>query len=133
MKNASLIIYLLCTLFLSAQPPKRFFTKFGGNGIDIGYSVKQTLDRQYIIAGSTRSFGNGKMDGCLIKYDINGNFLWQKFFGSAEDDDLKGIIKTYDNNIAVVGRNSFYDINGDCFFMKLNNNGDTLFTRFYGD
>nr|MBA3705714.1 T9SS type A sorting domain-containing protein [Bacteroidota bacterium] len=105
---------------------------FGGQDWDFAYDVVQCSDGGIVVCGSTTSFGSGKMDGCVIKYDMNGNFLWQKFFGGTEDDDLRAIIITNDNNLAVVGRNSYYDVNGDCFFAKLTNTGDTIFTRFYG-
>ena len=40
---------------------------FGGVESDKGYSVKQTSDNGYIIAGTTASFGNGFLDLYLIR------------------------------------------------------------------
>lgn len=238
MKKIFLILAVLFSVLLQAQQPKRFYSTFGGNGDDVAYSGKITLDKQYIIAGSTSSygthgntdaylvkvdsmgapiwhkyiggfgndvaksviqlpdsgyviagytnsfgaggydaylvrtdkdgnttwyrtfggldwdfasdlvygpdasiivvgntssFGSGKKDGFVIKYDLAGNLLWQKFYGGAENEELRSIIKTNDNFFATVGyTESHNDINGDCYFLKLNSNGDTIFTKTFG-
>ncbi|MCK5561035.1 MAG: hypothetical protein KAJ51_10595, partial [Thermoplasmata archaeon] len=48
---------------------------FGGNKQDFGYSVKQTTDGGYIIAGR-KAYENNDTDAWIIKTDVNGNELW---------------------------------------------------------
>jgi hypothetical protein len=71
----------------AGQPPSRFYTAFGGDGDDIGHSIKTTLDGQYIIAGSSTSyFTNGQADVYLTKVDSMGFPMWQKFIGGILND-----------------------------------------------
>jgi len=47
---------------------------YGGTDYDWGYSVQQTTDGGYVVAGSTESFGNG-LQVYLIKTDSLGGIL----------------------------------------------------------
>lgn len=65
-------LLIFCFSLLSAQAPDTLWTKtYGGGGWDEGFSVQQTTDGGYIIAGRTQSFGAGSMDIYLIKIDTD--------------------------------------------------------------
>jgi hypothetical protein len=58
---------------------------FGGRGNEAGFSVRQTSDGGYIIAGVTDSFGIGSYNGSynvyLVKTDSSGKMQWQRTYG----------------------------------------------------
>jgi hypothetical protein len=45
----------------------------GGGGTDVAYSILQTTDGGYIVAGTTNSFGAGSNDMYIVKLDASGN------------------------------------------------------------
>jgi hypothetical protein len=60
---------------------------YGGVQEDVGFSVRQTSDGGYIIAGSTESFGAGSYDFWIIKTDSLGNTTYP----TKVDDDFKQV------------------------------------------
>jgi hypothetical protein len=63
-------VYLVKT---NSQGDSLWTKSYGGTKIDWGYSVRQTSDGGYIVAGETASFGAGGYDVYLIKTDANGS------------------------------------------------------------
>lgn len=76
---------------------------FGGSGIDQGWSVKQTVDGGFVIAGMTQSQGAGSADGWLIKTDAEGNMVWNRTFGTSSYDWLTTIDLTQDDGFILGG------------------------------
>ena len=72
MKKALLAVVIFLCLGLSAfaQDTLLWSRTYGGSGSDGAYSVQQTADGGYIVAGKTRSFGAGGLDGYLIKTSL---------------------------------------------------------------
>ena len=64
--------------------------------MDNAYSVVQTLDGGYAIAGWTVSFGAGDYDFWLVKTDAGGEMLWDKTYGGTSHDSGYAVIQTVD-------------------------------------
>jgi hypothetical protein len=61
-----------------------------GSYDDYAHSI--TVDGSYIyVAGSTESFGTGYCDAVILKYDLNGNLIWNKTWGRIDDDGAYSI------------------------------------------
>jgi hypothetical protein len=102
---------------------------YGGTGSDVPYSVVEASDNGYVLAGYSDSnngniIGNkGLGDFCVIKVDINGNFLWQKNYGGSGYEYCSGIEKAQDGGYVMVGTTSSSD--GDIVNKYGNSSGYT--------
>jgi len=107
---------------------------YGGQNSDRGYSVQQTSDGGYIIAGFTYSYGAGGRDVYLIKTDAQGETLWTRAFGGPNDDVGYSVQQTTDGGYIVAGYAGYrYDTSYSAVYLvKTNAQGDTLWTRTYG-
>jgi hypothetical protein len=128
---------LLIALFLAsfARAQQTWTRAYGGSeGDDQGFSIQQTTDGGYIIAGSTNSYGSGGYDVYLIKTDASGDTLWTRTYGGRRDDWACSVQQTSDGGYIVAGfTESFRDtLYGDVYLIKTNASGDTLWTRTYG-
>ncbi|MFA5032315.1 MAG: T9SS type A sorting domain-containing protein [bacterium] len=105
---------------------------FGGAGNDFGWSVKQTQDNGFIIAGYTKSFGAGGYDVYLIKTNSSGDTIWTKTFGGTGSDYGYFVQQTQDGGFIIAGTTFSFGTNGDVYLIKTNSSGDTLWTRTFG-
>jgi len=106
---------------------------YGGEDTDQGYSIDQTGDGGFIIAGTTRSFGHGERDVYLICTDASGDTAWVKFIGGAADDQARSVRCTSDNGFIICGTTDSYGHGySDLYLVKTDSLGDTVWTRAYG-
>jgi len=105
---------------------------YGGDDWDIAKSVCQTSDGGYIVAGMTRSFGAGYYDAYLVKTDASGDTLWTRAYGGSDYDYAYCVRQTIDGGYIVSGETSSFAARGcDGWLLKLDANGDTLWTRTF--
>lgn len=106
---------------------------FGGVKDDFGFSVKQTSDGKYIVAGRTESFGSGMEDVYLIKTDALGNKMWEKTYGGSSDDSGNDVQSTSDGGYVIVGYSkSFGAGKEDVYLLKINSSGNKQWQKTFG-
>jgi hypothetical protein len=131
LKNLRFFFYLFyfsLLLFignLSAQGPDTLWTKtYGGINYDESYSVQETNDGGFIVAGLTVSF-----EGLwLLKLNENGDTLWTKTYG--EGAGGRSIYLTSDDCYIIAGYGPG-EYGTDVWLLKTNVNGDSLWLKTY--
>lgn len=107
--------------------------KYGGSGVEHGYTISKTSDGNYIIAGVTSSNSGNGQDAYLIKIDEAGNMLWEKSYGGTGDDRIEAAYETADGGIIMVGNtNSAPSTSPDVFLIKADANGNEQWTKRFG-
>ena len=84
---------------------------FGGSGYDMAYSVVETRDNHYVVAGYSFStdgdleglenHGNG--DYWIVKLDYYGNIVWSKLYGGSSWEEVRQVIETRDRGLLLAG------------------------------
>lgn len=134
MKKLFYLILFLFAFKLQAQPPSKWFNKFGGSGIDIAYSVKETYNKQYIVCGSTTTYGSGAHDAYLLLVDSMGQKVWEKTYGGAVTDIAKAItVNPVDSGFIFTGYTNSIGFGGyDLLVARTDKNGNLLWQKSFG-
>jgi hypothetical protein len=117
----------------------------GGTGYDYAYSIKQTSDGGYIVAGDVNSndgdvSGNhGSFDYWIVKLDAAGNITWKKIMGGTGEEDARDIQQTTDGGYIIAGFSNSIDgdVTGnhgdfDYWIVKINAAGNISWQKSLG-
>ena len=97
MKNLALkSIFILSSILIIGHSNAQvtFQRTYGGAADDQAYSVDACSDGGYIMAGYTKSYGEGGKDVYVVKTDSLGEMEWSKTYGGANDDQANVIKET---------------------------------------
>lgn len=108
--------------------------KYGGDWNDICMDMDATPDSGLILAGSTFSFDSDHRDIYLVKIDENGNMQWQNHIPLPRPNYCNSIISLPDGSYVLCGTTHPYETSeeSDIFIVKVDSQGDTIWTRTYG-
>lgn len=130
-KNIILFLIMFTPVFLAAQSTTQWQQIYGGPGVEVGYSVKTCLGQGYVVAGSSSSLG--PTDGYIVRTDSLGLSMWEKYYGGINIDVIRAIELLPDSGFILAGyTNSFGNGGYDGWVLRLDKNGDTLWTRTIG-
>jgi hypothetical protein len=103
----------------------------GGSGIDSPTDVVY-LNGYLYVCGYQLSQGQGNSEALIVKYDTNGNLLWQRGLGGSNDDQFYRITTDGTSIYAAGYQNSQGQGNHDALIVKYDTNGNLLWQRGLG-
>ncbi|MCD4731144.1 MAG: T9SS type A sorting domain-containing protein, partial [Bacteroidales bacterium] len=118
----------------------------GGSWVDEAYTIKQTNDNGFVMAGRTNS-NDGDVSGnhsdsedyWVVKLDESGTIQWQKCLGGTDKDIAYSIECTTDNGYIVAGYSMSIDGDltnnqgyKDYWIVKLNSFGEISWQQNFG-
>lgn len=98
---------------------------YSNSDIDQCYCVKQTPDGGYILSCRTAEYV------MFIRTDANGNLSWKKIYGNALNTLVVREIQILQDGYITSGRKGELAAS-DVYVMRLDINGDTLWTKRFG-
>jgi len=105
----------------------------GGSGYDWAYSLDKTGDGGYVVVGETESFGAGGKDAWLVKTDAEGDELWNRTYGGANDDGGRSAKETDDGGYIIAGFTESFGAGGsDLWLLKTDSEGKEVWNVTYG-
>jgi len=122
-------------LVVASNPPPdtEWAQTFGGTGSDDAYSVQQTTDGGYIVAGTTSSYGAGASDFYLVKTDASGDMEWYSTFGGSNVDCAQSVQQTTDGGYIILGETRSYGSGAyDFYLVKTDASGDMEWYSTFG-
>ncbi|MCP4580143.1 MAG: T9SS type A sorting domain-containing protein [candidate division Zixibacteria bacterium] len=106
---------------------------YGGPEDDYARQIKALPSGDFIVIGSTKSYGSGDYDFWLLYLNAYGDTLWTNTIGGPYCEYSYAVEPTSDNGFIIAGVKNGSDANAeDVYIVKTNITGDTLWTRKYG-
>lgn len=143
------LLFMFSASFVLAQTPPviEWQKALGGNADDLAYSVGQTSDNGYIVAGMVMSndgdvsgnHGGVGFDAWVVKLDEFGTLQWQKALGGTGVEYAQSVKQTADGGYIVAGYTDSNDgdVIGnhggqDFWVVKLGNSGTIEWQKSLG-
>jgi len=107
---------------------------YGGVDRDRAFSMIQTSDSGYLLAGETMSFGAGGLDSWLVKVDSYGHLQWNRTYGGTDHDVAVSVVQTNDGGYAFAGATKSSGAGEEDFWLvKVDSYGHLQWNRTYGE
>ena len=133
----SLVITLLATPALAegaVELVELWHKAYDSDRDDLALDVAVDSEDNIIVTGYTKN-GDGNTDYYTIKYDQDGNEIWNKSYDGGNNDEAHGVAVDSEDNIIVTGHS--YNASGNekdnYYTIKYDRDGNEIWNQTYAD
>ena len=106
---------------------------YGGPEDDYGWAL-ESEDDGYLLAGQTKSFGAGDIDGFLVKVNLAGEPIWRQTYGGTAEDRLYSIDQTISGGYVLAGTTRTDSLGErDAYLIKTDFQGELIWSSSFGE
>lgn len=124
------LLALFCMVHFGMTQAPVWEKVFGGNQDDACHDIQMTADSGFVMAGWSKSYGNGDKDLWVLKVDANGAEVWSQTFGGTVDDVGTQLLVLPSGELLVAGYTGNANINA--LLVKFDQNGALIWSETYG-
>lgn len=105
---------------------------YGGSLPDDFHSIKATADGNYVVSGTSSSWGSPEPNMWMMKINPLGDTLWNKVYGGVNHDHGYAAEQTPDGGYIMGGHTGSFGFNyEDGYIVKTDSNGDIFEGLYY--
>ena len=124
----------LCLINIDGEGSEIWHSLYGGTDSDEGIYLSEVSGGGFIIAGSSKSYGNGNWDDMwLVKTSTGGSMEWQKTFGGSYDETGHYVHEKTEGGYMIVGSTeSFGQGLFDIWVISTDYTGNEIYSQTLG-
>jgi hypothetical protein len=104
----------------------------GGSDAEYGYSVQQTSDGGYIVAGYIYYYDTYDAQVLVLKTDSSGDQEWMGTIGGPELDEGFSVQQTRDKGYIITGFTDSYSTSRDVYLIRIDSTGQPIWEKTFG-
>lgn len=113
----------VCLIKYNSSSILQWNKTWGGPLNDFGHDLTIDNEGNIYVTGYTHGFGVDNEDLCLIKFDSNGDIIWNETYGGSGIDKTNGVAVDSESNVYIVGQTNSFGSNYDIWLLKYNKTG----------
>lgn len=106
-----------------------YSVSFGGDNTEYTSDIFLLRSDLYLLSST---YNIGSVDFQFVKFDLEGNMLWEKTYGSLLDERAISLVPTKDDNFLMVGQKNIEGENWDIYLIKTDTSGNVIWEKSFG-